>query len=56
MDELLKESDIISLHVPLTDQTFHMVNEDFLRLMKTSSFLINTSRGSVIDQSSLKNS
>ena len=54
MDELLKESDIISLHVPLTDQTFHMVNEDFLRLMKPSSFLINTSRGSVIDQSSLK--
>ena len=53
-DELLTESDFVSLHVPLTDQTFHMVNEDFLRSMKPSSFLINTSRGSVIDQSSLK--
>ena len=53
-DELLAESDFVSLHVPLTDRTFHMVNEDFLRSMKTSSFLINTSRGPVIDLNSLK--
>lgn len=50
MDDLIKQSDIISLHVPLNDQTHHMVNEDFISKMKPDSFIINTSRGPVIDE------
>ncbi|MCB1324859.1 MAG: phosphoglycerate dehydrogenase [Spirochaetales bacterium] len=51
---LLGECDLISLHVPLTGQTSGMVNPDFLRSMKRSSFLINTSRGGVVEQEALK--
>lgn len=50
MDELIKQSDIISLHVPLNDETYHMVNQDFISKMKPDSFIINTSRGPVIDE------
>jgi lactate dehydrogenase-like 2-hydroxyacid dehydrogenase len=50
MDDLIKQSDIVSLHVPLNDQTHHMVNEDFISKMKPDSFIINTSRGPVIDE------
>jgi lactate dehydrogenase-like 2-hydroxyacid dehydrogenase len=50
MDDLIKQSDIISLHVPLNDQTHHMVNEDFISKMKPDSFIINTSRGPVVDE------
>jgi lactate dehydrogenase-like 2-hydroxyacid dehydrogenase len=50
MEELLKQSDIISLHVPLNDQTHHMVNQDFISKMKPDSFIINTARGPVIDE------
>lgn len=50
LDELLKQADIISLHVPLNDQTHHMVNENFISKMKPDSFIINTSRGAVVDE------
>jgi glyoxylate reductase len=50
IDDLLKQSDIISLHVPLNDETYHMVNKDFISKMKPDSFIINTSRGPVIDE------
>jgi lactate dehydrogenase-like 2-hydroxyacid dehydrogenase len=50
LDELIKQSDIISLHVPLNDQTHHMVNKDFISKMKPDSFIINTSRGPVVDE------
>ncbi len=50
LDELLKQSDIVSLHVPLNDQTHHMVNKSFISKMKSDSFIINTSRGAVIDE------
>jgi D-3-phosphoglycerate dehydrogenase len=48
-DELLETSDFISLHAPLTDETYHMFGEDEFRKMKGSAFLINTARGPVVD-------
>jgi D-3-phosphoglycerate dehydrogenase / 2-oxoglutarate reductase len=52
-DEVLALSDYLSLHVPLTDQTRHMLNYDAFRKMKPSAFLINTARGAVIDREGL---
>lgn len=52
-ETLLKESDFISLHVPLTKETYHMVGEKELKLMKSNAVLINTSRGAVIDTKAL---
>ena len=54
-DELLAESDMISLHVSLTELTQGMVNEKFLKKMKPSAHLINNSRGLVVNQKALKN-
>lgn len=53
-ETLLAESDIVSIHVPLTDETRRFFGRDTLALMKPSAFLINTSRGGVVDQSALK--
>jgi D-3-phosphoglycerate dehydrogenase len=47
---LLKNSDIVTIHVPLTKETWHLIGLSELRLMKRSAILINTSRGAVIDQ------
>ncbi len=52
-EEVLKEADIVSLHVPLLDSTKHLMNESRLRLMKRTSFLINTSRGPVVEEAAL---
>lgn len=52
-DELLREADIISLHVPLLPSTRHLIGRRELKLMKPTALLINTSRGSVIDQEAL---
>ena len=54
LEAVLEQSNIISLHVPLTKQTHQMVNANFLQKMKSTSFLINTSRGQVVDQDALK--
>ena len=54
LEDVITRSDIISLHVPLTSLTEKMVNADFLRRMQPTSFLINTSRGDVVDQQALK--
>lgn len=52
-DELLTESDFVTLHCPLTPQTEGMVNAEFISKMKSSAVLINTSRGQVIDEQAL---
>lgn len=53
LDELLEKSDYISLHCALNDDTFHMIDADALKKMKKTAFLINTSRGALIDQKAL---
>ncbi|MFN8482338.1 MAG: 2-hydroxyacid dehydrogenase [Anaerolineae bacterium] len=53
LDELLAAADIVSLHVPLMPDTRHLINERTLALMKPSAFLINTSRGALIDTEAL---
>ena len=52
-DELLKDSDIISLHAPLTDDNFHMINAEKINLMKPNAVIINTARGELIDTKAL---
>ncbi len=53
LDELLAEADIVSLHVPLIDSTRHLISEKELKLMKKMAFLVNTSRGPVINEKAL---
>jgi glyoxylate reductase len=53
LDTLLRESDFISLHVPLTRETRHMIGETQLRSMKRTAILVNTARGGAIDQPAL---
>ena len=53
LDTLFKESDVVTLHVPLTDETRHMINKETLNKMKKGSFLVNTARGPIVDEHSL---
>jgi glyoxylate reductase len=55
LDGVIAESDFLSLHVPLTETTHHMIGEDQLARMKKTAFLINTSRGPVVDENALCN-
>jgi glyoxylate reductase len=55
LDRLLAESDIVTLHVPLTGDTRHLVDARRLRLMKRDAVLVNTSRGPVVDEEALAN-
>lgn len=52
-EELLREADFVSIHVPLLPTTRHLINSERLKLMKPSAILINTSRGPVIDEDAL---
>ncbi|MYW95642.1 D-glycerate dehydrogenase [Amycolatopsis rubida] len=52
-DELLRRSDFVSLHCPLTPGTRHLVDADALRAMKPGAYLVNTTRGPVVDESAL---
>ncbi|OBB33542.1 D-glycerate dehydrogenase [Mycolicibacterium peregrinum] len=51
--ELLAESDVVSVHTPLTAATRHLIDADALRAMKPTSYLINTARGGVVDEAAL---
>lgn len=51
--EILKRADIVTLHVPLTDETRHMIGKEELKLMKNSAILINTARGPIVDEEAL---
>ncbi|MBP5384254.1 MAG: 2-hydroxyacid dehydrogenase, partial [Lachnospiraceae bacterium] len=53
LDELIRKSDVISFHCPLTDENRHMVNKDTIAQMKKGVVLINTSRGALIDTEAL---
>ncbi len=53
LETVLKNSDYVSLHCPLTPATRHLINTDTLALMKPTAFLINTSRGALIDEPAL---
>ncbi len=53
LEDLLKQSDFISIHVPLLDSTRHLINAENLKLMKPSAYLVNTSRGPIIDEAAL---
>lgn len=53
VDEILREADIVSLHVPLTPDTRHLIGGRELALMRPGSFLINTARGPVVDEGAL---
>ncbi|HOL83983.1 MAG TPA: 2-hydroxyacid dehydrogenase, partial [Thermoclostridium caenicola] len=53
LEELFRRSDIISLHAPLTKETYHIINQDSIALMKDGVIIINTSRGALIDSEAL---
>jgi glyoxylate reductase len=53
LDTLLRESDFVSIHVPLIKETYHLINEEKLKLMKKTAYLINNSRGAVVDEKAL---
>ena len=53
LDDLLERSDFVSLHVPLTEATHHLIDAQAFARMKPTAFLINTSRGPVVDEQAL---
>ena len=55
LDTLFRESDVISLHCPLTEQTHHILDKDAFRKIKKGAFIVNTSRGALIDSKELLN-
>ena len=54
LDELLERADFVSLHMPLTDDTRHLIGAEQLRRMKPTAMLVNTARGGVVDQAALR--
>lgn len=53
LETLLKEADIVSIHAPSIPSTYHMINADSLKLMKKDAVLINTARGTIVDEAAL---
>jgi D-lactate dehydrogenase len=52
-DELMTQSDIVSIHVPLNSHTYHLINRDSIQKMKTGAMIINTARGPIVDTNAL---
>ena len=52
-EQIFKETDIVSLHVPLTDKTKNLINKDTLSIMKPTAYIVNTSRGLIVDEDDL---
>ncbi|MDW8062526.1 MAG: NAD(P)-dependent oxidoreductase, partial [Nitrososphaerota archaeon] len=53
LSDLLRVSDYVSIHTPLTDETYRMIGEEELKIMKPTAFLVNTARGAVVDERAL---
>lgn len=53
LEDLFSQSDFVTIHAPLTDETFHIINEQLLKLLRDGAVLVNTSRGKVVDQEAL---
>jgi len=53
LDSLLAEADVVTIHTPLTKETYHLINEERLRKMKRTAILINTARGAIVDTEAL---
>ncbi len=53
LEELLKESDVISVHAALTEETYHMLDYEKLKLMKKGSYIVNCARGGIVDEDAL---
>ena len=53
LEDLMRQSDYISIHTPLLPDTRHMINAEMIALMKPTAYLINTSRGPVVDEPAL---
>jgi glyoxylate reductase len=53
LEDLLRDSDLVTLHCPLTPETRHLIDADALALMRPSAYLVNTARGPVVDESAL---
>ena len=53
LESLLENSDFVSIHTPLTDETHHMIREDQLKKMKRNAWIINTARGAIVDKKAL---
>ena len=55
LKELLQRSDVVTIHVPLTQETKHMIGAQEIQLMKKGAFIVNTSRGAIVDEKALLN-
>ncbi len=52
-NEVVRQADILSIHLPLNEETYHLINSDVISIMKQGAFLVNTSRGELIDEGAL---
>lgn len=50
LEDLLRNSDIVSIHTPLTKETYHLIGEKEIKMMKSTAYLINTARGAIVDE------